>query len=111
MKLPSIHHSGKSIGIAWIFLGNNLFDLVQIRFIMSMLILAPHRLDIVIPLHRKDDIILLKQSFIILSMKNCRLFLLYILRMPPASKVPPVMAKPNILAFQILPGPVKPCQF
>lgn len=94
MQLSPVHNPGESIGIAWIFLGNNLFDLVQILFIMSMLILAPHRLDIVISLHRKNDIILLKQSFIILSMKNCRLFLLYILRMYPASKIPAIMAEP-----------------
>ena len=108
MKLPSIHHSGKSIGIAWIFLRNNLFDLFQILFIISMLILTAHGLNIIISLHWKNDIILLNQSFIIFSMKNSRLFLLYILRMHPASKVPAIMAKPNILAFQILPGPVQP---
>ena len=106
MQLSPIHHSGKGVGIARILFRNNLFYFIQVLFIMGMLILAAHSLNIVISLHRKDDIILLKQPFIICPVKNSLLFLLYILRVHLPAKVPTVMTEPYILAIQIFPGPV-----
>lgn len=108
MELSPVHDGGKSIGIARIFLSDDLLRLVQVLLIVGVLILAADGLDVVIPLFRQDDIVLLQEPFVVFPMENGFLLLLNVLRMGLLAEIPAIMAEPDILAVQILPGPVKP---
>lgn len=108
MELSPVHDGGKSIGVARILLGDDPLCLVQVLFVMGMLVLAADGLDVVVPLLRKDDIVLLQEPLIVSPMEDGFLLLLDILRMGFLAEIPPIMAEPDILAVQILPCPIKP---
>ncbi len=108
MELSPVHDGGKGIGVTRVLFNDNTLCLVQILFIMGMLVLTADGLDVVVPLLRKDDVVLLQEPFIVFPMENGFLLLFDILRMGFLAEIPPIMAETYIVTIQVLPGPVKP---
>lgn len=111
VQLAPVHDGSESSAVLGIFFGNDGFHFVKVFFVMGVFVLAAHSFDVIVPLYGQDHIILAQQLFVIGTAEDGGLFLFQVVRMDPVSKVPTVMAQADIVALQILPGPVQPGQF
>ena len=108
MQRPAVHDRGECGAVVGVFFGYNLFSLVQVFFEMGVFVLAADGFYIVVALYGHDDVVLAQQPFIVRTAEDGFFFLLHIVCMDLPPEIPPIMAQSDILALQVLPGPVQP---
>ena len=107
VKFPPAHDRGKSIGVSWVFFCNNPFCLIQVFFEMGVFVLAAYRLNIVVSLFWKDNVVLSEKSLVVFPVKNGLFLLFHVLCMDFPAEVSPVMAEAYIITVQVFPCPVE----
>ena len=111
VELPPIHDGGEGLAVFWVFFGDDFFHFVQVFFVMGVFILTADGFDVVVPLHGQDHIILAQELFVIGLGKDGLLFVFQVIGPDLVSKIPTIVAQADIIAFQVLPGPIQPSEF
>ncbi len=111
MEGAAAHDSLEGVAVAGVFLGDDLLDFIQVFFVVGVLVLAPHGLDVVAPFPGKDDVVFGEEGFVVFPVKDGGFLFLDVFGADVFSEVAAVVAEADVVGGQVLPGPVEAGEF